>query len=199
MSRFEVGKTRNGFMPGDRVRHESGWCGTVLYTRHAPPGYEWVQSGGGGVCSGHTRVTNLILLSDDTGDPPKTVRRGPLGDLSQRSHVIALQKGFYADLYYARCCVDDPKVLAFIERLWLLARCSLIHSEVSEMVEAIRDGALAEGAAHNGKPEGLPSEMADVLIRLADLAGAQGVDIDKAVAEKMSYNATREHMHGRGA
>lgn len=47
------------------------------------------------------------------------------------------------------------------------------------------------------KPEGLPSEMADILIRTLDACAAWGIDIEKAVREKIRYNATRPRLHGR--
>lgn len=46
------------------------------------------------------------------------------------------------------------------------------------------------------KPEGFASELADVLIRVFDLAGALGIDLEDAVQSKMAYNKTRPHRHG---
>lgn len=46
------------------------------------------------------------------------------------------------------------------------------------------------------KPEGVASELADVLIRIGHLAGALGADLELAVEEKMQYNATRPRRHG---
>jgi hypothetical protein len=46
------------------------------------------------------------------------------------------------------------------------------------------------------KPIGLPSELADIIIRVLDLAAILGIDMDAAVIEKMEYNANREHRHG---
>jgi NTP pyrophosphatase (non-canonical NTP hydrolase) len=71
----------------------------------------------------------------------------------------------------------------------------LIHSEVSEALEDYRNGNL-QADYEGSKPVGFPSELADILIRVFDLAGALGIDLDKAVAEKMSYNQTRSHRHG---
>jgi len=47
-----------------------------------------------------------------------------------------------------------------------------------------------------GKPEGFESELADVIIRVLDLAEALGMDMGKTMAAKMKYNETREHKHG---
>lgn len=49
------------------------------------------------------------------------------------------------------------------------------------------------------KPEGIPSEMADVIIRVAHYCGANGIDLAEAVIEKAAYNATRPYKHGNKA
>jgi len=46
------------------------------------------------------------------------------------------------------------------------------------------------------KPIGIPSELADIIIRVLDICGAYGVDIDAAVESKMEFNETREVRHG---
>ncbi len=40
-------------------------------------------------------------------------------------------------------------------------------------------------------------EIADVFIRLGDLCGGLGINIDAHIACKMAYNKTREHLHGK--
>ena len=47
------------------------------------------------------------------------------------------------------------------------------------------------------KPVGLPSELADVIIRVLDAAAAWEIDIVEAIHVKMAYNATRDRLHGR--
>jgi NTP pyrophosphatase (non-canonical NTP hydrolase) len=46
------------------------------------------------------------------------------------------------------------------------------------------------------KPCGLPSELADVIIRCGDLACRLGIDLETAILEKQKYNRTRAFMHG---
>jgi NTP pyrophosphatase (non-canonical NTP hydrolase) len=46
------------------------------------------------------------------------------------------------------------------------------------------------------KPEGVPSELADVVIRAMDLADAYGIDLGAAIIEKLNHNATRGPKHG---
>jgi NTP pyrophosphatase (non-canonical NTP hydrolase) len=46
------------------------------------------------------------------------------------------------------------------------------------------------------KPEGVPTELADIIIRVLDAAHQLGIDIDKAIAEKVAYNDNRPFRHG---
>jgi NTP pyrophosphatase (non-canonical NTP hydrolase) len=75
----------------------------------------------------------------------------------------------------------------------------LIHSEVSEALEAWRIRGLDAWLGTGGKPEGVASELADVIIRIGDMAARYEIDLDAAVAEKMAFNATRPHKHGKRA
>ena len=76
----------------------------------------------------------------------------------------------------------------------------LIVSEVSEAAEEYRNGrAYTEtwySEAKPDKPEGIPSEMADVVIRVLDACEYYGIDLEQAIKEKMAYNRTRPHRHG---
>lgn len=64
----------------------------------------------------------------------------------------------------------------------------LIHSEISEAMEGHRKN-LADDKLPD-RPM-IEVELADALIRIADLAGAMGLDIGGAVVEKLAYNAKR--------
>lgn len=95
---------------------------------------------------------------------------------------------------------------------------ALMHSELSEALEDHRTGKLPadvwyelkDGRAFNtldavqdagyaeldGKPCGIPSEMADTMIRILHFCGKHKIDIARAVAEKMRYNDSRPMKHG---
>ena len=47
-----------------------------------------------------------------------------------------------------------------------------------------------------GKPVGFTVELADVIIRIADLCGEFGLDLESALTTKLSYNQTRPYRHG---
>ena len=64
----------------------------------------------------------------------------------------------------------------------------LIVSEVAEAMEGERKNLMDDKLPHRKMAE---VELADVLIRVFDYAGAYGFDLDGAVAEKRAFNATR--------
>lgn len=64
----------------------------------------------------------------------------------------------------------------------------LIHSEISEAMEGHRKGLADDKLPHRPMIE---VELADAVIRIADLAGALGLDLGGAIAEKLAFNAQR--------
>lgn len=52
-------------------------------------------------------------------------------------------------------------------------------------------------SARSKKPEGVAVELADAVIRIADLCGHMGIDLEAAIAMKMEYNETRPFKHGK--
>ena len=81
---------------------------------------------------------------------------------------------------------------------------ALLHTEVSEMFEAYRDGGLRDMTrrlknpqpGELAKPEGFGSEAADVLIRLLDTCKRRDVDLAWEFERKLAFNETRGHKHG---
>ncbi len=75
---------------------------------------------------------------------------------------------------------------------------ALLHSEISEALEAYRSWAF--DVPDLPKPEGVPSELADVLIRLLSTwdqyLAPLGFDLYDEVLAKLHYNITREYRHG---
>jgi len=79
----------------------------------------------------------------------------------------------------------------------IASKLALIHSEVSEALEDARDGNMTSRCDEKGKPIGFGSELADIVIRVGDLAKRLGIDLGEEVTNKMVFNATRPHKHGR--
>lgn len=73
-------------------------------------------------------------------------------------------------------------------------KLALIHAEVSEALEAIRDGNPPD--KHLSDMNSVVVEMADVVIRAMDFCERHGYDLGLAITEKAAYNLTRPHKHG---
>jgi hypothetical protein len=65
---------------------------------------------------------------------------------------------------------------------------ALMHSELSEALEADRKGLMDDKLPHR---DGREVEFADCLIRLLDTAAAKGLDVAGAMIEKNRYNQAR--------
>lgn len=68
-------------------------------------------------------------------------------------------------------------------------KLALVHSEVSEALEGIRKGLNDE---HLPNRKMFEVEIADVFIRLFDIAGACKIDLGGAFIEKLAYNQKRQ-------
>lgn len=117
-----------------------------------------------------------------------------INKLCKDSHKTAREKGWY------------PKEGRNIGEL-----IALIHSELSEALEHARNkdhklneilysdlnGVLSKKKTDTyTKPDGFAIEIADVIIRIADMCGYLDIDLEKAIKIKMAYNKTRKNKHG---
>lgn len=64
----------------------------------------------------------------------------------------------------------------------------LIHSEISEAMEGHRKNLMDDKLPHRSM---LEVELADAVIRICDMAGGLGLDLDGAIQEKLEYNKQR--------
>lgn len=83
---------------------------------------------------------------------------------------------------------DGPKVIR--NPSIVPEKLMLIVTEVGEAMEAFRDNNL-DG------DHGVGEELADVIIRIGDLAGHLDLDLDAIVRRKLTKNKTRPVGHGR--
>lgn len=86
------------------------------------------------------------------------------------------------------------------------AKLALLHSEVSEWLEAYRKGdpecekpidIIDPKLIGRRRITSSEEEAADIMIRLCDLCGRLGIDLGAVTLAKMVYNASRPHMHGK--
>lgn len=119
-----------------------------------------------------------------------------LEQMEQEVYEVNLKNGWFED---ARTFGDD---------------CARLHTEISEMFDAYRDHGYEDATKtvryvgrdiltetnpvpiENPKPEGVGSEVADVLIRLLDTCRRRGIDLRAEYERKVAFNRTRGYKHG---
>ena len=96
-------------------------------------------------------------------------------------HGASRRAGWWNDLETNEPIINRPHVVG--------EKMMLIVSEVSEAMEGHRKNLMDDKLPHRRMVE---VELADAMIRIADLAGAMGLDLGPAIVEKLAYNAKRE-------
>jgi len=104
-------------------------------------------------------------------------------ELQHQCHSQARDAGWWHDISTGKATTDNP--LAFSNKLMLVV------SELAEAMEADRKGLMDDKLPHM---DGRVVELADAVIRIFDMAGGFGLDLPRAIKEKMEYNAGR-HDH----
>lgn len=125
--------------------------------------------------------SNLSTLSD------KLVSDSDLATISNAAdtlqfvcHELAYRAGWWTNL-------DTGEPVELEHRL-ITEKLMLISSEVSEAFEGHRKNSNDDHLPHRKMIE---VELADAVIRIFDLAGAMGLELGEAIAEKLHYNTQR--------
>lgn len=129
-------------------------------------------------------------------------------ELSQQIHRDNVDKGFYDELRD----VPDESLKNHTE-LFIFKQILLTITELSEAAEYLRKHEIDLDLEPNQFNEltyqennelfrqkfkdTFQDEIADTFIRLFDLVGFLGFDIDKWIDAKLRYNKSREYLHGK--
>lgn len=146
-----------------------------------------------------------LPVAEGTGNGLRIPTEGSLtiDQLCDTAYQTADEKGFHPPTPLEPTTLEEAlaQLRATREQLrmaYFFQRIMLVVTELVEAVEAMRKGHDPDLTYYyGGKPEGIPSEMADAFIRLADMCKEFGIPITEAIREKMAYNRTRPPMHGK--
>ncbi|MBQ6870676.1 MAG: hypothetical protein IJO90_05945 [Alistipes sp.] len=139
-----------------------------------------------------------------------------LNDLAKEIYDNAIAHGFDDNTQHIRGALIEAKadnLIGAFNNMVISQRIALIHSELSEALEALRKGKFAElSKAEECAEVGgficdecfeqyikntFEDEIADVIIRSLELCAMMSIDIDKHIELKMKYNANRPKKHGK--
>lgn len=126
----------------------------------------------------------------DFNNPPRTAMGSVINTLCHEAHDIAVEHGFYeeqVDLEEYLASKDEPDKHAAVMMNFTLAQLAKIASEVGEAVGAIQHGEYLQ----------LHEELADVVIRVFDLADYLDFRLGDCVMLKMEKNRKRPWKHGK--
>lgn len=117
-------------------------------------------------------------------------------------------------LYAVQALNDDPELTKLLDsaiRSHMAEQLMLIVTEVAEAMEVLRHepdvtktwykvqlgySNSEQPPTEFAKPEGIASELADVIIRVLDFAGTYKIDISLMLIEKINSNIARGYRHG---
>lgn len=102
-----------------------------------------------------------------------------INTLVQLAHDQARASGWW---------VEHDAMPEGMRKHFIAGKIALVHSEVSEALEGFRKGLMDD---HIPTRPAVEVEFADAMIRMFDLAGQLGLDLEGAIHDKIAYNANR--------
>ena len=116
-------------------------------------------------------------------------------ELTHYCHKASVEAGWWKDITTGADFAAEVRNGTRLGKALVAEKLCLIHSEISEALEALRHGNPPDDKI----PEftGVEAELADAVIRIMDLAHARGWRVAQAIEAKMKFNNSRPYKHGK--
>jgi NTP pyrophosphatase (non-canonical NTP hydrolase) len=136
---------------------------------------------------GTTQAVDLAIKLQEqlmTRPAPVAVTEDTIGNIKNFLNVLvaiahgnSVKSGWYSNV------VTGERVPANVGE-----KLALVHSEISEALEGYRKGLNDDHLPHR---KAIEVELADAVLRIADLCGYLELDLGAALVEKLEYNTKR--------
>ena len=130
-----------------------------------------------------------------------------LNDAAKQIHEDAKRKGFWDSERETgtllMLCVSELSEALEADRKGRNCKLKGFELDYERHVDSMKNGNRAwaadpfVGAFENQVKDTFEDELADTVIRILDLCGARGIDLEKHINLKLKYNRSRERMHGK--
>ena len=121
-------------------------------------------------------------------------------ELCKTVNAHVREKGFWKSMHQSVAVLQDnasDSEIKATKDAFIAQKIALIGTELSEAVEAMRKPDYEANGYGLGVKDSFADELADTVIRIFDLCGELGIDLQAQIEWKIDYNTGRDKKHGK--